>query len=117
MRASLNSASLYYWAGRSYVRPAEVASPLAAHKNSLKAQIHVGPLSNWNRQCSGKLLDPLPDSSERHEGGLDRPQSFSANRTGKDAPANKGKRLADTRSIQVHPIRYSRICSSDSSIA
>jgi hypothetical protein len=32
------------------VRPAEVASPLAAHKNPRKAQIHVGPLSNWNRQ-------------------------------------------------------------------
>jgi len=32
------------------VRPAQVASPLAAHKNPRKAQIHVGPLSNWDRQ-------------------------------------------------------------------
>jgi hypothetical protein len=54
------------------VRPAEVASPLAAHKNSRKAQIHVGPLSNWNRQTAmlWEAIGPLPDSSERHEGGL-----------------------------------------------
>jgi hypothetical protein len=75
------------------VRPTEVASPLAAHKNSRKAQIHVGPLSNWNRQTAmlWEAIGPLPDSSERHEGGLDRPQSFSANRTGKDSPANTGQ--------------------------
>jgi len=42
------------------------------------------------RQCFGKLLD-RPDSSERHEGGLDRPQSFSANRTDKGGPANTGQ--------------------------
>ena len=57
-----------------------------------KAQIHVGPLSNWNRQTAvlWEAIGPLRDSSEWHEGGLDR-HSLSANRTGKGAPANTGQ--------------------------
>ena len=87
--ASLNSASLHYSAGRSYLRPAEVASPLTANKNPHKAQTHVGPLSNWNRQ-NGNALDRYPTlPNGTREGCI--ATVVSANRTGKDAPANTGQ--------------------------
>jgi len=35
-----------------------------------------------------EAIGPLPDPSERHEGGLDRPLSFSANRTDQGDPPN-----------------------------
>lgn len=114
--ACLNSASLHYWSGRSYVRPAEVAGPLAAHKNPRKAQIHVGSPSNWNRQTAmlWEAIGPLPDSSERHEGGC-----FSANRTGRDAPANTGQaaRRYAIDSSAPDQVFKKEFCSSDPSIA
>ena len=99
------------------MRPAEGTSPLAAHKNSGKAQIHVGPLSNWNRRTAmlWEAIGPLPDSSERQT----REGCFSANRTGKDAPANTGQ-AARRYAIDSSPpdrVFKKKFCSSDPSIA
>ena len=50
-----------------------------------------------------EAIGPLPDSSEQHEGGLDRPQSFSANRDRQGRPRQyraSGSPIHDRSSAQ-----------------
>jgi hypothetical protein len=51
--ASPNSVSLHFRAGRSYERPAAVASPVAAHKNVRQGHgERIAPQSPWNASVS-----------------------------------------------------------------
>ena len=103
------------------MRPAEGTSPLAAHKNSRKAQIHVGPLSNWNRQTAmlWEAIGPLPDSSEWHKRGLDPHSPFQRIGPARTIPPIPGKRLADARSNSSARDEVSKkeFCSSNPSLA
>ena len=69
--------------------PAELASPLAVHKNSRKAQIYVGSLSNWNTGPT------LPNGTREGWIGLSPFQRIGPVRT---LPPVLGKPLADERS-------------------
>ena len=97
--ASQNSARLHFWAGRSYVRLAEVASPLSTRRNARKAQIHLEAavkLEPANRQYLAELFEFYLGSPEWFDGGLDR-AAILLERIGPDdgGPATPGKRLTD----------------------
>jgi len=96
-----NSASLHFWAGRSYARLAEVASPLSARRNARKAQIHLEAavkLEPANRQYLAELFEFYLGSPEWFDGGLDR-AAILLERIGPDdgGPATPSKRLTDAR--------------------
>ena len=98
------------------MRPAEVASPLAAPRIPVKRRFTSGRCQTGTdkRQCSGKLLDRYPTLPNGTREGC-----FSANRTGKDAPANTGqaaRRYAIDSSPPDHVFKK-KFCSPDSSIA
>ena len=83
------------------MRLAEVASPLAAHKNARKAQIHLEAavkLDPANRHYLEELFDFYLESPEWLDGGPDRAAGLLG-RIGPDdgGPATPSKRLADAR--------------------
>ena len=101
------------------MRPAEVASPLAAHKNSRKAQIHVGSLSNWNRQNANALGSywtgpTLPNGTREGWIGLSPFQRIGPARAVPPIRAS-GSPIRDRFKSTGSGI--SKICSSDPSIA
>jgi tetratricopeptide (TPR) repeat protein len=70
-----NSAALYYWLGKSYVRLADVSSPLCAPKKgrrarrNLKEAVKRDPQNNEYRR---ELFDFYVESPECSDGGLQR---------------------------------------------
>ena len=104
------------WTG-TYI--AETARPLTAHKNSRKAQIHVGrcQTGTGKRQCFEAIG---PDRLFRTARGRAGSASvFSANRTGKGAPAYTGQAAHRCAIDSSAPDQVSKkeFCSSDPSIA
>ena len=90
--------------------PAELASPLAVHKNSRKAQIYVGSLSNWNTGPT------LPNGTREGWIGL---SPFQRIGTDKGGPANTGQaaRRCAIDSSAPDQVFKKEFCSSDPSIA
>ena len=88
--------------------PAELASPLAVHKNSRKAQIYVGPLSNWNTGPT------LPNGTREGWIGLSPFQRIGPARAVPPIRAS-GSPIRDRFKSTGSGI--SKICSSDPSIA
>jgi hypothetical protein len=68
-----NSAALYYWLGKSYVRRADVSSPLSAPKKARRARRNLEEAVKRDpREYLMELFDFYVESPEWFDGGLQR---------------------------------------------